>query len=152
MNPFLFYLLAERLATDPASGPAEFRTAISRAYYAAYHSARDFLTGLGINPPAGSVGHGKVPIALQNLTDPAIRQAGNTLDTLKGERNRADYALSDPVYNQRATAQAIVSQVFRILGALTGCLGDAARRAQAEIEIKSWVQSKTGALLGFSVA
>jgi hypothetical protein len=27
MNPFLFYLLAERLISDPASGPAEFRSA-----------------------------------------------------------------------------------------------------------------------------
>ncbi len=50
MNPFLFYLLAERLATDPASGPAEFRTAISRAYYAAYHRGREFLTTLGGTP------------------------------------------------------------------------------------------------------
>jgi hypothetical protein len=59
--------------------------------------------------------------------------------------------LADVGYNQRATAQVMVSEVLQILGAFAGCLGDASRRAQAEAEIKSWVQSRTGTLLGFSI-
>jgi hypothetical protein len=151
MNPFLFYLLAERLANDAAGGPAEFRSAISRAYYAVFHRTREFLTELGIRSPAGPASHGKIPMALQALTDRDVKQAGKDLDALKGKRNRADYALTDAAFNQRATAQRIVAEAFQILGAIAACLGDAARKVQAEAELKSWAQSKTAALMGFAV-
>jgi hypothetical protein len=151
MNPFLFYLLAERLVNDPASGPAEFRSAISRAYYAAHHTAREFLTQLGIDSPAGPAGHGKIPMALQAITDLGIYQAGKNLDSERAERNKADYSLADSSYNSRATAQASVVRVAQILASLNGCLLDPARRPQAEADVKSWVQNGVGAITGFSI-
>ncbi len=80
-----------------------------------------------------------------------MRSAGKILDRLKGERNKADYALTNPVYNQRATAKDVVAYVFQILTAIAGCLADGLRRTQAEVELKAWAQTRTGVLLGFSV-
>jgi hypothetical protein len=151
MNPFLFYLLADRLMNDAASGPAEFRSAISRAYYAAYHSARDFLKELGVDSPKGPAGHGKIPIALLAITETDIAQAGRLLDDLKGEQNKADYALSDPLYNRRPTAEDILLKVSQVLASLKGCLGSPTRKQQAETEIKNWVQSGVGKTLGFAI-
>jgi hypothetical protein len=51
MDPHDFLLLAARLSNS--SDQADLRTAVSRAYYAAFHVARDFLTALGFRTPMG---------------------------------------------------------------------------------------------------
>ena len=48
-----FAAVASRLAQIPTAGRADFRTWISRAYYAAYLVAVDALTHIGAVPHAG---------------------------------------------------------------------------------------------------
>ena len=45
-----FIALAGRLASSSNADPVALRTAISRAYYGAYHLAYQFLTGLAVAP------------------------------------------------------------------------------------------------------
>jgi uncharacterized protein (UPF0332 family) len=70
---------------------AEWRTAVSRAYYAAFHVARDLLISLGFRAPQGDRAHGYLWLRLANAGVGAVQAAGNYLNLLRRERNRADY-------------------------------------------------------------
>ena len=64
MDPRAFLALAESLAKGP--GPAEHRTAINRAYYAAYNYAIVVLESIGLTIPRTAQGHGEVRELLEN--------------------------------------------------------------------------------------
>ena len=70
---------------------AEWRSAVSRAYYAAFHEARQLLKALGFRVPRGDQAHAYLWLRLSNCGDPQVQQAGSDLNTLRRERNRADY-------------------------------------------------------------
>src|SRR5262249_51250360 len=91
MTPDAFLILAERLAQE--STEAEWRTAASRAYYAAFHAAKELLAVLGFVMPRDDTAHRQVSYRLQNCGHPQVVAAGAQLDTLRKDRNRADYDL-----------------------------------------------------------
>jgi len=72
---------------------AEWRSAISRAYYAAFHSAREFLSHLRFHVPAGEQAHAYLWLRLSNTGDPKTDAIGKLLRDLRGRRNNADYDL-----------------------------------------------------------
>jgi hypothetical protein len=84
------------LATTLAAGAteAEWRSAVSRAYYAAFHVVRDWFRDLGFVVPQADVAHKYLAYRLQNCGNPQLRQAGIDLDALRQARNEADYDLS----------------------------------------------------------
>lgn len=49
---------------------AEWRSAVSRAYYAAFHEARVLLRGLGFRVPRGDQAHAYLWLRLSNCGDP----------------------------------------------------------------------------------
>jgi len=79
---------------------ADARSSISRAYYAAYGSARNRLRHQdGLVIPGGPVGHSFVSGQFQNAAETARKAVGANLDRLRIARNRADY---DDVFPQLA--------------------------------------------------
>src|SRR4051812_7155066 len=74
-----------------ASTEAEWRSAISRAYYAALHNAREFLSKLQFRVPAGEQAHAYLWLRLSNTADPNSDAIGRLLRDLRGRRNNADY-------------------------------------------------------------
>lgn len=114
--------LAEALMRDPISpGPEEasLRTAISRAYYAAFRSASNLAAGRGEIIPAGLASdHGLVINHFQNATDPARQKIGAHLSRLRGNRNKADY---NDVFPGRLadTARSSVILARNVLAALS---------------------------------
>jgi uncharacterized protein (UPF0332 family) len=106
------------LATTLAAGTseAEWRSAISRAYYAAFHVARELLLSLGFRVPQAERGHSYLWLRLANAGVADVRIAGNRLNALRGQRNRADYA-SHPSVPQ-ATAANEVKNAEDIIQAL----------------------------------
>src|SRR5262249_44800489 len=72
---------------------ADWRSAVSRAYYAAFHAARNLLRSLGFRVPRAAVAHGYLWLRLSNCGDPSVEQAGANLNTLQSDRNLADYDL-----------------------------------------------------------
>jgi uncharacterized protein (UPF0332 family) len=84
------------VATALAAGKteAEWRSAISRAYYAAFHVAREFLTTLRFRVPAGEQAHAYIWLRLSNTGDPKNDVLGRLLRDLRGRRNTADYDLA----------------------------------------------------------
>lgn len=83
-----FYQLGERLAAE--SGEAAQRSAISRAYYAAYGTAAIVLIAQGALS-AGSMTHSGVWQAFARADDPNWKRIGDWGFTLKDAREMADY-------------------------------------------------------------
>jgi len=140
MAPLLIFQLADALARQ--GGPAESRSAISRAYYAAHHFARDFLAQrVGVEPVRDSQSHSAVLLALQRTGDQIIADAGVELSTLQTLRKNADYKLNDPATEHPAAALAAVNQAFAIISALQTCGRDPQRMPRVKSDILNWVRS-----------
>ena len=90
-----FFSLAEKLFEDPQSpGPEEacLRSAVSRAYYAAFKVALEFAENTSEFEPTGyGSDHSSLPIHLQGDDDKDIRQLGVELRRLRDDRAQADY-------------------------------------------------------------
>lgn len=95
MDPREFISLAIRLSSS--SRESDLRSAISRAYYGAYHVAGELLEGCGIvfsgKELYGADVHRKVRFCLRESGNHDAAKAGEKLGSLRDERNQADYAL-----------------------------------------------------------
>jgi uncharacterized protein (UPF0332 family) len=109
-----FLRLANILRTGASE--AEWRSAVSRAYYAAFHCARRLLLNCGFNVPRSEYAHAYLWLRLANCGTPAIQQAGADFNNLRRDRNRADYDLDRPL--RKATAEAQVQAADDIIRAL----------------------------------
>jgi hypothetical protein len=97
-----FLTLAVALATGPTE--AEWRSASSRAYYAAFHLTRDLFSGLGFAVPRADPAHKYLAYRLQNCGEPRLAQTGRDLEILRSSRNQADYDLA-PAFSQQLAAE-----------------------------------------------
>jgi uncharacterized protein (UPF0332 family) len=109
-----------RLAAVLANGPgeAEWRSAVSRAYYAAFHVARRLLTSMGFRVPQADRAHAHLWLRLANSGHSDVQIAATRLNDLRRERNRADYDEGRPM--RQATAAKHVQtaeEVVRVLDA-----------------------------------
>ena len=98
-----FLNLARELSEETAlhsAQEAKLRSAISRAYYAAFHKAK---TTILPTRGAGFGSHQEIIDILQESDDPARRQLGVDLARLKGNRKKADY--DDVVANLSALTE-----------------------------------------------
>jgi uncharacterized protein (UPF0332 family) len=113
-----FLALAIRLVAG--SEEADWRSAISRAYYAAFHAARSLLTDLGFAVPREERAHKYLIYRLTNAPVGHAARAGTDLDNLRSERNRSDYDLDNPVDAPAAVQQVQIAesilQIFDALG------------------------------------
>jgi uncharacterized protein (UPF0332 family) len=111
-----FLAVAQQLAG--AGTEAEWRSAISRAYYAAFHVARELLEDLHFVVPRAERAHAYLSRRLANSGQAEIQQAGNDLNALRGDRNQADYDLHRPVTVQLAALHVLLAeQIVRLLDA-----------------------------------
>ena len=93
-----YYTLAKELIHSPglsASDEAKYRTAISRAYYAALGLARKYLINEGYTVPKTAESHYTVKRDFiqvsKNLKDRRYAVVGQKLGILRDERAKADY-------------------------------------------------------------
>jgi uncharacterized protein (UPF0332 family) len=89
-----FLLLAQELAGKKqgvSTEEARLRSAISRAYYAAFLEARRFLRKRGTRITFSSKAHDDVINTLLNDADPNYQSLGADLDLLRTLRRQADY-------------------------------------------------------------
>jgi uncharacterized protein (UPF0332 family) len=114
MNPRDFLTVADEWTTGARE--AEWRSAVSRGYYAAFHVARQLLEQNGFAVPDGPQGHGYLWLRLANAGQPDVVTAGNLLNTLRGVRNQADYHLDIPLTDVVAvTRVAAAESIIRTL-------------------------------------
>jgi uncharacterized protein (UPF0332 family) len=97
MNPADFISLAIKLSNSQQE--VELRTSVNRAYYGAFHSARELLEECGIAfPPKEIYGadiHRKVRFCLANSGDTGAALVAVRLNSLRRQRNYADYDLKN---------------------------------------------------------
>ena len=119
MNPRDFQELAAKLAGG--SSPSEFRTSISRAYYAAFHVAAELLTCTGFHVPNGPAAHGEVARLLTNSSDPELRIVGVDLSDLRQVRNMADYQLRKTLVESASAARSSIEKAAIMIRILDAC-------------------------------
>jgi len=119
-----FLEIARRLAADPTSvGPEEaaLQTAISRAYYAAFHHARRFAQGRGdVRLTERGEDHSLVIRYFQESRERQREKIGTDLDRLYDHRRKADYKrpLRENLPSKVQASLVIASRILEALGAL----------------------------------
>ncbi len=98
-----FLTLAETWITGATE--AEWRSAVSRAYYGAFHEARRLFRDLGFRVPRSDQAHAYLWLRLSNCGAAPVILAGSDLNTLRGERNRADYDVDQTIDHGHALLQ-----------------------------------------------
>ncbi len=81
IRPEAFLLQAERWVVEP--NEEDWRSAVSRAYYAAFHAARELFWALGFRVPRAAKAHSYLWLRLSNCGEPTLQPAGNDLDFLQ---------------------------------------------------------------------
>src|SRR4051812_14084962 len=78
--------------------PSANRSAVSRAYYGAFHVAKALLEAYGFRFPYSDRSHGEVKRLLLWSDDKQVTDAASLLSDLRTMRNRADYELTNLRY------------------------------------------------------
>lgn len=100
MNPEEFLATADELCEGTRE--ADWRSAVSRAYYAAFHAARNLLRECGFAVPRHGEAHAYLTDRLAHCGNPSLVLAARDLLVLRGQRNRADYDLDRPFHHADA--------------------------------------------------
>lgn len=83
--------------TPPTNQEAKMRSAISRAYYAAFISARNYLQETeGLSIPKTADAHKYVVQQFKQSSETERQNIGRNLEKLRRDRNEADYNNSVP--------------------------------------------------------
>lgn len=137
MEPRDFLEVAKKLSQGGTA--AEYRTAVSRAYYATFHVGAAFLKDIGCLISEGPQAHGEVRNDLSNCGDAELAGVGSQLADLHTKRIIADYRLSDVKYDNQKTSQAVTVQAERMIHALDRC-GSGARRDDIAQALKAYLR------------
>lgn len=152
MNPTSYLDLAKDLvvrvkrgdALPGTAGEAECRSAISRAYYAAFQVAADFYGTLGIDVPESGKCHVVVKDGLNNSGQANLESASSQLGTLYSERRRADYKLNDvrsEKLSQADSMTALSEQIIKVLRQVNSeCKNDQQKKAAVAGAILGWAK------------
>ncbi len=100
---------AKTLVDDPDAEESALRSAISRAYYAAFHGAKALVLIMGKHVPSTGDAHGKVWHLCRNECGIAVRKIGNSGKNLKDDRTKADYDNPFPENLRKKTESALIS-------------------------------------------
>ncbi|HEX7449182.1 MAG TPA: hypothetical protein VF306_16630 [Pirellulales bacterium] len=140
IDPDDFIVLAIKLSKGRHE--ADLRSAVSRAYYGAFHSARQLVEECGVKISrrhlyAADI-HRKVRFCLDHSGNSLAIKAAEKLDSLRGRRNEADYDLSSADFTPpRVALQLRASQ--EIIDALRNCRAEPAF-SQLGAEIREYAR------------
>ena len=138
MDPRSFLHLALILKGGPGA-PESYRSAISRAYYAAFNVGVETLKAIGIELSDGPAGHGELRHCLGACGDPDLDDASGLLGTLHGRRRRADYRMDDVDSESRNEADIAYLESRQILESLDLLRRDPSKDA-ARMEMRRYAR------------
>ena len=95
-----FLHTANRLARGPTEG--DWRSAVSRGYYAVFHFFREFLLAHGVDVGQGGACHSNLYVGLNNCGFSVVALIADRIDRLRSDRASADYDLRRRVGQRRA--------------------------------------------------
>ncbi|HJT32787.1 MAG TPA: hypothetical protein VJ783_12160 [Pirellulales bacterium] len=141
MNPVDFIALAIKLSSS--RNEADLRSAVSRAYYGAFHVARQFLGDCGVRFSAKELYaaeiHKKVRFCLGESGNADAHLAGDNLRTLRSQRNEADYNLESTDFLVRGGVMVTVRLAPEIVDAFQRCRAEPAF-SEARAKIRSYAR------------
>ena len=140
MNPRAFLELARRLLVNEPN-PAGFRSAIGRAYYAAFNVAAEFLKGVDCEVHEDAKGHKQAYFRLNNSGDSLLSEVASYLDDLRSERNVADYRLGKPHVEQEGVVRYWLEMASRIITELDTCNTTDQRKNSVKTAIKEYMKN-----------
>ena len=115
-----FIDIAARWVAEKECGEPTLRSAVSRAYYGAFHCAQALFQEIGVPEPVSRENkHTFVQLALMNSGNPKAAKAGSLLGSLHEQRKIADYEMGVEHNGGRATAA--VAEAYRIRQLLETC-------------------------------
>ncbi len=141
MQARAFLQLAERLFVSEKN-PEGMRSTISRAYYAAFNVAAEFLKGIGCEVPANPQGHELAYNYLYNCADKPLIEAGQNLHDLRGQRNDADYKLNKPQVEKEQVVRNWLDVATDIIKRLDDCKSSAKRRADVTKAVQKYIRDR----------
>jgi uncharacterized protein (UPF0332 family) len=99
------------LANDLCEDDREvaWRTAASRAYYAAFHAAAQLLEQAGFEVSNSEQAHAYLWLCLENCGHADVQAAGMKLKDLRATRNLADYRRTSTFAHPFATGQVLAA-------------------------------------------
>jgi uncharacterized protein (UPF0332 family) len=115
-----FITFASQLAVQTNPTPPQCRSAVSRAYYGAFHSAMNFLAGLGHSCPIHNAHVWVVEMFGNCNVDEAVEISG-LLDGLRLSRREADYDLAKVAAETKSNAMLRVERAKDIESRLDRC-------------------------------
>jgi uncharacterized protein (UPF0332 family) len=136
MDGGLFLTFAAKLAASGASGPAGYRSAVSRAYYGAFHLSREFLDRLGYRCRSDNEHHW-VQRHFLNCQVAEAKEIGRLLANLHESRKAADYNLQDSYCEVAKNAQFCVERADFIQNQLRVC-GEAKLKADIQSDMNRY--------------
>lgn len=122
--------LAGHLIANSAFGiaKARYRSAVSRAYYGAFHLSVSMLEDVAeFHVLENHTGHDQVCRVLRGTGVSAAVAVANALNELRSIRNRADYKLKHAGFQSRPRAQEWVEEAWRVRSWLENCRDEPAR-------------------------
>ncbi len=125
MNAADFVEFAGRLAAMQQVGPheARCRSAVSRAYYGAFHAVSELLRSWDVVVRRNSFGHQDAIDALRRSQHPVAREIGGALDNLRQARIRADYRLEGQLIAEKFAMNS-VEEANEVLSLIERCKRD----------------------------
>jgi len=141
MNPKDFQDLALRFA-EHGSFPVEYRTAISRSYYAVYNVGISLLKEMGFTIPKDSNAHVLMRRHFKYSGDIELIEAAEKIKNLKTKRKHADYDLDRPDVEKKHNAKVHVYSAGRLIKNMEKqCNGK--NRSQIIESMKNWKKDLT---------
>lgn len=137
MNPKEFQYLASGLVEKNGAFPSEYRTAISRSYYAVYNLGINLLKEMGFTIPEKIDAHVFMRRHFNNSGDIELIEAAEKIKDLKTKRKHADYDLDRHDVEKKHNAKTYVYSADRLIKTMEKqCNGK--NRSQIIKSIKDW--------------
>lgn len=123
MTPKEFIEISAKLVahTGFASHEARHRTAVSRAYYGAFHAVSEFLQDCELTVRRNAYGHQDAIDYLRKSGDVRARLISGMVDDLRQKRILADYRLEAATFESVTLAKDCVEIASEVLTLLAEC-------------------------------
>ena len=122
-----YLMLATTLSANKEE--ANLRSAVSRAYYAAFHAAREFILECGARLPKSSAAHDKLRWCLEAAEEAPAKDACAQLAMLRSARNEADYDLDSTRFRTAGNIKIHLTAAQVVFERITECRQDPLRAA-----------------------
>jgi hypothetical protein len=132
MDPRDFLIVAQEMLAR--GGAAGFRTAVNRAYYAAYNVGVAILADEGVYLAPDTRAHADLREFLRRSGDRMLARVSTELGTLHRQRKRADYDIRASDVEGRSTAEAAVQMARRLIRNLEEFSGQDPASKQPAVE------------------